>query len=40
MGDGEWVRTKNGVYNTGKAFFEASGGIFEKIPFWEEKLPS
>ncbi len=39
MGDRGWVRTKDGVYDTGPAFFEASGGIFEKIPFWEAKFP-
>ena len=38
MGDQEWVKTHNGVYNTGKPFFKKSGGIFEQIPFWENKF--
>lgn len=38
MGDANWVHSENGVYNTGDDFFKHSGGIFEPIPFWEEKL--
>lgn len=38
MGNREWVHSRQGVYDTGEAFFENSGGIFEPIPFWEEKF--
>ncbi len=38
MGNHEWVKSKNGLYNTGESFFKHSGGIFEKMPYWEERL--
>jgi L-alanine-DL-glutamate epimerase-like enolase superfamily enzyme len=38
MGDREWVMSKDGLYDTGDGFFKASGGIFEKIPYWEERV--
>lgn len=38
MGDRGWVHSDQGVYHTGKDFFENSGGIFEPIPYWEERL--
>jgi L-alanine-DL-glutamate epimerase-like enolase superfamily enzyme len=38
MGDADWVMSKNGLYDTGEAFFKHSGGIFEEIPFWEERV--
>ena len=33
--DAEWVRTKKGVYHTGKPFFEQSGGIFQPSTHYE-----
>jgi len=38
MGDREWVMSKDGLYDTGDGFFEHSGGIFEKIPYWEKRF--
>ena len=35
MPDGEWVKTQNGVYLTGKEFFEKSGGILLPSPHFE-----
>ena len=34
--DAEWVRTQGGVYKTGEAFFEQSGGIFLPSMHYEE----
>ena len=34
MAEAEWTKTVNGVYPTGKAFFEKSGGIFEQSEHW------
>lgn len=36
MANEEWVKTKNGVYPTGKAFYEKSGGILATIPHYEQ----
>lgn len=31
-----WARVNNGVFNTGKSFYNESGGIFEPLPHYEE----
>ena len=36
MPDAEWTQTRDGVYPTGKAFFEKSGGILMPSPHYEE----
>jgi len=35
MKEASWVRTKNGIYETGADFFEQSGGIFKPSPHYE-----
>jgi L-alanine-DL-glutamate epimerase-like enolase superfamily enzyme len=34
--EGSWVRAKNGVYELDKEFYQGSGGIFDRIPHYEE----
>jgi hypothetical protein len=36
MANEEWVKTKNGVYPTGKDFYKKSGGILASIPHYEQ----
>ena len=34
--DAEWIRTENGIYTTGKSFYDQSGGIFLPSEHYEE----
>ncbi len=34
--DGAWVRAKNGVYELNDEFYKTGGGIFERMPHYEE----
>lgn len=36
MSDAEWTKTKDGVYPTGKAFFEKSGGVLMPSAHYQE----
>ncbi len=38
MGTAEWVMSKDGLYDTGDGFFKHSGGIFEPIQYWEDRV--
>lgn len=38
MPEAPWINPGQGVFQTGKEFYEYSGGIFEPIPYWEQKL--
>ena len=38
MKDAPWVKSKNGVYETGQEFMEKSGGIFEESPFYKKLM--
>ncbi len=38
MNDAPWVRSKNGVYETGALFMKQSGGIFEESQFYQNLL--
>lgn len=34
--EGQWVRAKNGVYELGRDFYKYNGGIFDRMPHYEE----
>jgi len=34
--DAPWVNVRNGVYETGKEFYQTGGGIFDPMPHYEE----
>jgi L-alanine-DL-glutamate epimerase-like enolase superfamily enzyme len=38
--DGAWVRQKNGVYELNEEFYQTSGGIFDRMPHYEEMFPA
>ena len=36
--EGTWVKPEQSVYKFGESFYKSSGGIFAKIPHYEQKL--
>ncbi len=38
--DGAWVQAKNGVYELNDEFYLTGGGIFDRMPHYEEMFPS